>query len=306
MNFPRHRMPGGRCCRPQPDPLITYLENNPPEFSTLPIEPALPMPEDSPAANITANDQVMNTSVLSGAEVTIFGAGSVGSHLAALLGPARLHIHVFDFKTVEAKHCRDGRTLYENSQIGSMKVDALQEKIEREYPGSSVHPFPYNVGEVPDRELLRLMQRSLLVVLALDDPVQILRIHDLAYPVVETIHLAMHRQAASGHIVLTIPFVTPCLRCTLGLDDSRQIRQLHGEPGNGWHIRRVAHEGAAVALDLMYAKITGQAIQRWNTECNLIYIANSRQEISPDGPGQHYEASQRRPGCRLCNIHPAV
>jgi hypothetical protein len=51
------------------------------------------------------------------------------------------------------------------------------------------------VAEITTQDLRVLFQRSLLVVLAIDDPKQLLRISDLAYPIVELIQVAMHREA---------------------------------------------------------------------------------------------------------------
>jgi hypothetical protein len=65
----------------------------------------------------------------------------------------------------------------------------------------------------------------------------------------------------------------------------------------------VAQQAARIAVDISYSKVTGQHISRWDTSKNLVYIANTKQTLSPDGPGMKFEGSQRQTGCPVCNIH---
>lgn len=237
--------------------------------------------------------------------ILLFGAGSVGSHLAdQLAGALAPVIDVFDYKAVAFKHIQALRTLYEQRQLGQLKVQALKDKLQRDHPGTVVHPYASNVGAVPDADLMHLVTLSDLMVLALDDPVEILRLSDMAYAHVPMVHAAMHARAASGHIVITQPHKTPCLRCVLEVDGAHDIHRLDGEPGEGWHIRRIAHEAAAMAIDLLQALATGVDVSRWDPTKDLVYISNTRQALSPDGPGLVYEASRRRPGCPICNQPP--
>lgn len=150
-------------------------------------------------------------------------------------------------------------------------------------------------------ELISMFRRSLLVVLAIDDPVQMLRVNDLAYPIIETLQVAMHAGAVSGHVAITVPQVSPCLRCILDVSGHQDIHRLDSEPGSSWNIQRVAHEAATITVEMLYSKITGEPISRWDIAKNLIFIANSRQESSPDGPGVRFEACGKRPQCPICN-----
>jgi molybdopterin/thiamine biosynthesis adenylyltransferase len=244
--------------------------------------------------------QLFGIHKIAGLDVTAFGAGSVGCYLCHFLGAAQLRLNVIDFKNVEAKHTQGGRTVYEATQIGLNKVDALKQKIERDHLGCSVNPLAFNVGEIPDNELKSLFARSALVIIAIDDPAQILRINDLAYPIVEFIQVALHRGAQSGHIAISIPFVTPCLRCTLGINGHEDIHRLDSEPANSFDIVTAAQLAAKIAVDILYSKATGQDITRWDTAKNLIYIANTRQTLSPEGPGIIMEGSSKRPDCPIC------
>lgn len=300
MKHRRIKLPDGRKVSSRIDPLDSLLRDEsviPRKINPVPGQQT----EQELGHESSASADIVDVNNLAGCEVTILGAGSVGSYVASSLAAASIIINLFDFKSVQHKHTKGGRTIYEKSQVGRYKVDASKEKFERDYPGTTVNANPYNVAKVPDREFEMIIQRSYALILALDDPEQILRFNDLAYPLVEIIQVAMHARALSGHIGITIPYVTPCLRCTLEITKSTDIRRLDGEPGNSWHIRRVAHEAAMIAVDIMYAKVTGQNITRWDPSKNLVYIANTQQELSPEGPGLRFEGSRKRPGCPICN-----
>jgi hypothetical protein len=144
------------------------------------------------------------------------------------------------------------------------------------------------------------------MVLALDDPDQLLRISDLAYPITELVQPAMHAKGESGHIAICVPFATPCLRCILGVNDATDIRRLDSEPASGLDIAAVAHQAARITLDIAYSKVTCQPITRWDTTKNLVYLSNTKGELSPDGPGLHFEESRKRPGCPVCDNRTAA
>jgi hypothetical protein len=239
--------------------------------------------------------------LLAGAPVAFFGAGSVGGYILYFTGHAKLISSIFDCKHVLPKHTRGARTIYDYDLVGLKKVHAAQKKIEHAFPGAIVKPYACNIADLSDDELKHLFANVLVIIIAIDDPEQMLRLSKLAYPIVECIQVAMHTGGQSGHIAISIPYVTPCLRCTLDITDSSQITRLDGERANSWDVMAVAHMAARIAIDIMYSKVTGQSITRWDPSKNLIYIANAKQELSPDGPGIHYEDSQRRPGCPICN-----
>jgi hypothetical protein len=303
------KMPNGRLLRQTPSQLALWLA----ECEPLPPAPIVDDDGDHPvgaAAQRPTQSHGYHTESfdirkLAGREVTAAGIGSVGSHLVQALGPAGLTINVIDPGKVQSKHTTGGRTAYDPTQVGLRKVQALKEKMERDFPGTVVNPLPYNTTEIPDTELTSMFRRSLVVILAIDDPGQIIRISDLAYPITELIQPAMHAQGASGHIVICVPFVTACLPCSLDLTDAAGIRRLDSEPAAGLDIAAVAQLAARIALDIAYSKVTGRPINRWDTAKNLIYLSNTKDELSPDGPGLHFEESRKRPDCPVCNPHAA-
>lgn len=297
------KLPDGRLVRKKPGKLKLFLaENTSPSIPEHIFDFGVRQSEYDPKDNQPDYSmESFDISKLAGYVVTILGAGSVGSFLAWFLAAARLILNIVDFKNVESRHTQGGRTAYEATSIGLNKVDALKRKIERDHLGSTVNPLPYSVAEIPDIELKSLFSRSALVAIAIDDPVQLLRAADLAYPIIEVIQVALHRGAKSGHIAISVPFVTPCLRCTLNINNHNDIHRIDSAPANSFDIVTAAQMASKIAIDIIYSKATGQKITRWDTSKNLIYIANQKGELSPDGPGLIFEGSSKRPNCPICN-----
>jgi hypothetical protein len=300
------KMPDGRLVAARPDPLARLLAQQPlPRYAATPA-PARPGNTDSQSSGRRDyHTESFDIRRLAGAQLTVFGAGSVGSHVVSALGPAGCKINVVDNGTVKSRHTQGGRTAYEAIQIGLKKVSALKEKIERDHPGTILRAYPYHTSEIPDSQIKIMVQVSLAVILAIDDPREMLRIAELVYPITEPVQPAMHARGATGHIVICFPFVTPCLRCSLGVNEATDIRRLDSEPAAGLDITTVSLLASRVVLDIAYSKVTGQPITRWDPAKNLIFIANSKHEMSPDGPGFHFESSRKRPGCPVCN-NPAA
>ena len=301
---PRYfKMPDGRLAKSRATRLEQYLRDNQPPpaaaggFTTS-------RPSSRPYRQSEDGSADVDFDRLSGYEIVLFGTGSVGSYLAGFLAIVSFILHVVDFKRVEPKHLKNGRTIYTPEDLGLFKVEALKRRIEADHPGTQVRAYPCNVAQFTESDLTALFRRCLVVLLAIDDPEQLVRIADLAYPLVELLQAAMHARGHSSHLICTIPGRTACLRCALEIRNPNDIRRLDSEPSASGHIVTLANTAANFALDLAYSKVTGQPITRWDITKNLIYIANTTQPISPDGPGLHYEGSQRRPGCPICNPLP--
>lgn len=304
------KLPGGKVVAFRPAPIAKYLagststtlmQHRPVSVSPPPLPPA---PQENPTHPTTSdsNRQVMDISILEEANVLIIGCGAVGSYIAHLLAAVTsLVITIIDFDVIEYKHTQGARTIFEAGQVRKKKVYAAKEKIERDYPLSIVNPYPYNVLDLPAIVLTQLAKKAAIVINAIDSGDGMLRINDLFYSIVEVLYVAAHRAAASGHIITTAPFATACLRCCMDIESADDIRTLHAEPGLGVDIRIIAHHCVTIALELMFAKATGQPIERWDVTRNIFYIANRQQQHSPDGPGVIMQQGHKRPGCPICS-----
>jgi len=297
------KMPDGRRVAARPDPLALFLAQQPlPRYAVTAVSARPGSTDTQSSTRRDYHTESFDIRKLAGGEVTLFGAGSVGSYLACALAPAGLKINVVDAGIVRARHTLGGRTAYNPAHVGLKKVNALKDKIERDFPGTIVIPLPYHTTEIPDSQIKIKQRRSLVTIVAIDDSEQMLRLSDLTYPITELVQPAMHANGTSGHIVACFPFVTPCLRCTLGIESSDDIHRLDSEPASGLDIAAVAHQAARMTLDIAYSKVTGQPITRWDVAKNLIYISNTKDELRQDGPGLTFEESRRRPGCPVCDI----
>jgi hypothetical protein len=259
--------------------------------------------DDSDISNNTVSYATKEFDIryLGGQKIIIFGAGSVGGYILWNLATAQLKVHLFDSKKVEFKHTQSGRTIYNSTHVGKLKVHAAKEIIENNFIGTKVLPSASSVAEIPDTQLIEYFKDSVLVVLVIDAPRQIERINRLAYNHISIVQAGVHRQGKSGHVAFTIKDRTPCLACTLGISSHHDIHRLDSEPAAGIDISIISQQTARVAMELMQSRITGKPITRWKPDQNFIYISNTRQDITPDGPGMIFESSKRRSSCSVCH-----
>jgi molybdopterin/thiamine biosynthesis adenylyltransferase len=302
MNKYLQKLPNGHVRLYRPDSLLRLVQEN------AASRQAAMQTDSSSASNTTANSDahrdIISSDVIGGSEILIFGAGAVGSYMVRELAPFGVVINLVDFDIVDLKHTRNGRTIYEPTQVNKKKGFAAKYIIERDFPQTTVNPYICNVMDIPATELIRLAKKAAAVINAIDDPPAMLQINDILYGVIEVLYIALHARAASGHIILTIPHMSACLRCSLDVNSSGDMRTLHGEAGSGLDIRTVANHGAVVAAEIIRTKKTGLPIERWDITKNIFYLANKRDDLSPDGPGVHMEKAEKRSQCPICSVSP--
>jgi molybdopterin/thiamine biosynthesis adenylyltransferase len=299
MNKHLQKLPNGQIRSYRPDSLMAALREEA-AWVTAAIQPVSSATAHGNTTDSDTHRDIISSDIIGGSEILIFGAGAVGSYMVRSLAPLGVIINLVDFDIVDAKHTRDGRTIYEPAQVNKKKVFAAKYIVERDFPQTTVNPYPYNVLAIPATELIRLAKKTAIVINAIDDSTAMLQVNDILYGIAEVLYIALHAKAASGHIILTIPYMSACLRCSLDVNSSSDMRTLHGEAGSGLDIRTVANQGAVVAAEIIRAKKTGLLIERWDITKNIFYLANKRDELSPDGPGVHMEKAEKRPQCPIC------
>jgi len=246
------KTPNGKLVRCRPDKLKLFLRQS----EALPVAKTTNIPtvdkvESKGRIRRSYSTEDFDPDQLAGLEVTVFGAGSVGGYCALYLAPARPTINIIDPKEVQARHTTGGRTIYSPFMVGRKKVKAAKQQIEHSCPGARVIPYPYDVREMPDIEINRILARSAVVIIAIDDAVQILRLSRLGYPIIELLQVGIQAQGRSGHIAISAPSTTPCLACTLNIDSPADIHRLDTEPANAWDIINVAQQAARIAVDII-------------------------------------------------------
>ena len=299
MNKHLQKLPNGQIRSYRPDSLMAALREEA-AWVTAAVQPVSPAAAAGNTAHSDTHRNILSSDIIGGSEILLLGAGAVGSYMVRSLAPLGVIINLVDFDIVDAKHTRDGRTIYEPAQVNKKKVFAAKYIVERDFPQTTVNPYPYNVLAIPATELIRLAKKTAIVINAIDDSTAMLQVNDILYGIAEVLYIALHAKAASGHIILTIPYMSACLRCSLDVNSSGDMRTLHGEAGSGLDIRTVANQGAVVAAEIIRAKKTGLLIERWDITKNIFYLANKRDELSPDGPGVHMEKAEKRPQCPIC------
>lgn len=307
-NPKRVKLPDGKVLPCRPDPMERYLtqvsdQRLAESFVSLP--PEGPQQHRQRSDSVDPGEQVLDTTRLEGCEVVIIGAGTVGSNTAYLLAAAAsLVIHLIDFDNITFQNTRGGRTIYTPGQVRQKKVFAAKERIKRDFPACTVHPYQCNVMDLQESELRRLAKKAAIVINAIDDAAGMLYVNNVLYWLVELLFPALHSGAHTGQIILTFPYASACLRCCLGINSAAQIRTLHGEPALASDIRTVANYCVTIAMEIMFSKVTASPTQQWDITKNIFYFANRREPLSPDGPGVHLQRAEKRQGCPICSASP--
>lgn len=220
----------------------------------------------------------------------------------SLAGTAPFIFDLVDFDIIEEKDAQGIRTIFEPSQVGQEKVYGAKDLIQSRFPGSVVNPWPFNILDLPDDQLRTLALRAALMIVAINDPEAVWKINTICYPLLEVLYVACHRGAVSGHLLFTVPWVSACLRCCLDITSPDHLQQLRAEPGLALDFDSVAPQASRLAVDLMYAKVLGRTIDRFDVTKNVWYITSRRDpNLSPDGPAILLQKGSKQPGCPVCN-----
>ncbi|MBD3374470.1 hypothetical protein GF406_05475 [candidate division KSB1 bacterium] len=161
--------------------------------------------------------------------IVVVGAGRVGSWAVYYLVKRgyRIITAIDGDRVTEDTVSRDGETMYTFFDLDRFKVDALMEKIMREFPDTSFTKHRKNLRpNMSYDELNDLFEDSVLVIWAVDTRAG-LRVTENAEFMLERLGIApgMHAIHGGGHVVYWIPFVTPCIKHSLGLESFRQINE---------------------------------------------------------------------------------
>jgi len=196
--------------------------------------------------------------------VLVAGCGSVGSYLAEQLVRSGVGaLALVDPEPVEAANL--SRTVYEASDVGSPKVEALAGRLLRIRPGLRVERHAVALDALEPSTLDGLVRGADLVVAATDDPAAQRILNRFALgrgrP---ALFPGLYAGARGGEVVTAVPGRTPCYLCqtrTRGTEragpGSRELDygtgRLRGEAALGADIQHVASAAAKLALSLLAA-----------------------------------------------------
>ena len=272
--------------RPPSPPQPAFGQAAPPTPAIMPEQQEAGMPTDrrSPAGR---------------GLVTVIGAGSVGSNSAMSLAQMGYNLVVADGDRVSESNLEGGRSAFLPETLGMYKASALEHTFLRTGITVQVTTFRRMIQGFTDPELRALGGQSDAVLASFDEPEQLFRLNGLLYEVCPVVYPGFHQGARTGHVITTIPGVTACLRCSMGIRSADQLRTLHAEPGFPPDIRRVADTAVRV-ISWLCAERGSETDRLLDPARNIIYLDN-RPSGSPDRSlSVQLLPADRQPDCAVC------
>jgi molybdopterin/thiamine biosynthesis adenylyltransferase len=226
--------------------------------------------------------------------VAIAGVGDIGSRVAVTLAQSSVaRLAVADIDVVEMSNI--GQSAFRAIDVGESKVDAVEQLCREIAPHIQVRRCEADLRKVPEFELAMWLGGASVLILSVDDPPALLRLHDLFYARVPIVASGIHDGGASGHVVYTIPGKTPCLRCALDIGRAGDLVQVRGNSASADDVQRIAGETASVALTLLDpARSRGLQAGR-----NLLFITN-RGSDGTDSRQSAWLEAPRKARCPIC------
>jgi molybdopterin/thiamine biosynthesis adenylyltransferase len=225
--------------------------------------------------------------------VLLFGLGDIGSRIALSLAQAGVsRLALLDMDIVEEGNL--GQAAFLRKHVGRPKTRAMASLCAEVAPDIETREAMVDLNRLSDSELSEWCRDGDAALLGVDEPSALLRIHDALYGSMGTVSAGIHMDAASGHVVYTLPDQTPCLRCSLDVLDEDDIGQIRSNAAAPQDIARIANEAVVVLLALL-----GRGQPLAGSE-NLLFINNHRTEAL--GAGElRWLQTERQPDCPVCS-----
>jgi hypothetical protein len=266
-----------------------------------PLNIRIAAPPDTPLPwhpTVTRDGGMISRELLAQKTLDVIGVGALGSHATKSLAEFGVgKVRMLDPDRVESINL-GGRTVYLDHQVGMYKVYALSEILRGINQDISIDAQVARVDQLSRNELTVFFSGSRVALFTFDDPTELLRIGDFSYGRIPIVFPGMGREGASGFVAFTYPFATPCLRCTLRVDRTDQMRGLRGEPAIPSDVRRVSEEAARVCLSLLCREDQPESpAATWITlQRNFLSISNRG-----TNQGMTWGISSRRNSCTVCH-----
>jgi molybdopterin/thiamine biosynthesis adenylyltransferase len=226
--------------------------------------------------------------------VAIAGVGDIGSRVAvAVVQSSVTRLAVADIDVVEFDNI--GQSAFRSVDVGESKVDAIGVICREINPGVELRFCEADLQMVPELELGIWAGGAALLVLSLDDPRALLRLHDMFYGRVPMVAGGVHDGGASGHVVFTLPGKTACLRCALGVSGPNDLVQVRGNSASADDVQRVAGETASTVI----AMLDPLRQRQLQANRNLLFITNRAGDGTQNRQSSWMEP-ERNPKCRVC------
>ena len=239
-----------------------------------------------------------NIHMLHEKRVFIAGCGSMGSWIAYYL--AMNHIRNFfllDFDRVELGNL-EGRTSYQSWHIGANKAVALADILNSIDIQIYAQPIIENAEILLDERIAGMLEDMNLIINVFDDMDTLLAVNRTYYNRIPQLFAGFHRNGESGHVIFTIPGVTPCFECAMGVVRARSLRRMDRAIALPNDIQRVAYRAVEIALSLLTMDQPQTPLRErfelWQS--NYLFITNRGQNAYR---GTWIDTRSRR-NCQVC------
>lgn len=231
--------------------------------------------------------------------VLTLGAGAVGCRNALALAQYGITQILVDHDAVEPRNTVADRTVYNEDDIGKLKVLALRDKILAANPQAKVVVHPRNVHQIGRAELRNWARQSDAALGAIDEGSAMLYLNEVLYPELVVFYQGVHQQGRSGQIIITRPG-SPCLKCCMGVENGSEIQTLHREPALGIHVAAVAQLAAQLLIQELAARGGSPLGSPVQPDVSVLFLSHMASELTPHGPGLVLFRVERDPACEVC------
>jgi len=222
--------------------------------------PVVTLPSHDARRGIRERLQEVTSSALPSKRVLVVGAGSGGSTTAdGLVRSGIEYLTVIDPEKVGFENL--SRSIYTTVDVGSYKVDALKRHLTNINPRLQCTTFANELSDLSSTDLATLISESDLVVAATDDPAAQRAINHFSYFLgIPSLYAGVYAKGHAGEVVVVVPEITKCYRCTTssrhsGAESERHADygtgRLKGEPALGSDIAHVVTASVKLALGLL-------------------------------------------------------
>lgn len=232
------------------------------------------------------NKGIIDESVLQERTVTVIGLGSGGSAIALdLVRCGVTNMILIDFDEVSLSNlCR---SVYDLHDVGKNKTDAIYQKLLRVNPCLNLELRKEDVFKMKREELLKVVEKSDLIIDATDSVKTKVLINGLAYSSTPVLYPSVYESGKGGDILFTLPGF-PCYECVFNsiIDEMKNNKkgdwdyttgQAKPMPALISDIQVVVARSVKLALGILTGDREDSYIEKiTETGCSILFISNER------------------------------
>jgi molybdopterin/thiamine biosynthesis adenylyltransferase len=249
------------------------------------------------------NHGIIDESILQERIITIIGLGSGGSAIALdLVRCGVTDLILIDFDNVSISNlCRSIYNLYD---IGRKKTEAILEKLLSVNPCVNIQLYDEDVCKMENKNLMKIIEKSDLIIEASDSAKTKILINGLAYSSTPILYPSVYDQGKGGDILFTMPGL-PCYECVFNsiLDEMKKTKQGEWDystnqtkpmPALISDIQVVVARTVKLALAILTGDQEDSFIEKITEPgCSILFIGNEKDTFIFDKPFQEIWAETK-------------